>query len=103
MKSVVAKNKGRASPSSPESVEAELYEQFQLMFPISTQRRRDAEERREMRMDFRVVAGGVPGMLCVSPRLRVSALKPSRDFQRRGAEAQRRRDAEERREVERNC
>ena len=25
MKSVVAKNKGRASPSSPESVEAELY------------------------------------------------------------------------------
>lgn len=34
MKSVIAKNMGRASPSSPESAEAELYAQFQLMFPI---------------------------------------------------------------------
>ena len=35
MKSVIAPNKGQAFPSSPESVEAELYAKFQLLFPIS--------------------------------------------------------------------
>ena len=34
MKSVITQNKGQAFPSSPESVKAELYAQFQLMFPI---------------------------------------------------------------------
>ena len=34
MKSVVAKSKGRASPSSPESVEAELYANVRVNFSV---------------------------------------------------------------------